>query len=107
VGAEEGWVVCSSDSRVVRSRRILLLGRARAAQSAGGSRVMYWIGMVALGEGVSSAARRGRGQRRAEGKEERQQAIMGQSGAGVRERGARSLTAGGGGESVASVRRRG
>jgi hypothetical protein len=31
VGAEEGWVVCSSsDSRV----RILLLGRARAAQSA-------------------------------------------------------------------------
>jgi hypothetical protein len=42
-----------------------------------------------------------------EGEEEWQQAIMGQSGAGVRERGARSLTAGGGGESVASVRRRG
>jgi hypothetical protein len=72
VGAEEGWVVCSSDScwmmdssdsRVDKSRRILLLGRARAAQSAGGSRVMYWIGMGALGEGVSSAAGRGRGQR--------------------------------------------
>ena len=43
---EEGWVVwCSSDVRVDRLRRILLLGRARAAARLGGSRVLYWDGL--------------------------------------------------------------